>query len=73
MAVPGQQDVRMSTSTLSAPAKARRREARMDDIEPDWSPDDGLIDPYFDDDGEGWLPDWLPSHRRDPSHDEWIL
>lgn len=45
----------------------------MDDIEPDWSPDDGLIDPYFDDDGEGWLPDWLPSHRRDPSHDEWIL
>lgn len=28
---------------------------------------DGLLDPYFDDDGEGWLPDWLPSHPRDPS------
>ncbi|MBL9066485.1 MAG: hypothetical protein JNN10_09355 [Sphingopyxis sp.] len=40
----------------------------MTDAIPDWPPDDddGVIDPDFDDDdGEGWLPDWLPSRHDD--------
>lgn len=38
---------------------------------PDWSPDqDDGLDPDFDD--AGWLPDWLPSHDRDNSLDDWI-
>lgn len=41
-----------------------------DDDEPDWTPDGDTLDPYFDDDG--WLPDWLPDHRRDTSADDWI-
>ena len=34
---------------------------------------EGILDPCFDDDGEGWLPDWLPSHPRYPSYDEWVI
>lgn len=44
----------------------------MNDDEPDWTPVGDTLDPYFDDDGEGWLPDWLPDHRRDTSLDDWI-
>lgn len=53
---------------------ARRREAAVDEVMPDWpvSDDNGSVDPDFDDDGEGWLPDWLPGHRRDNSLDDWI-
>lgn len=41
----------------------------MDDVMPD-DDDDAGLDPDFDD--AGWLPDWLPSHRRDTSLDDWI-
>lgn len=40
---------------------------------PDWPPiddDAASLDPDFDD--AGWLPDWLPRHDRDTSHDDWI-
>lgn len=46
----------------------------MVDMMPDLSPDDGdaLIDPDWDDDGEGWLPDWLPRHPRNTELDDLI-
>jgi len=45
----------------------------MVDVMPDLPPDDGasLLDLDFDD-GEGWLPDWLPRHPRNTELDDWI-
>jgi hypothetical protein len=46
----------------------------MVDVMPDLPPDDGdaLLDPDFDDDGEGWLAVLLLPQRRDTSMDDWI-
>jgi len=46
----------------------------MVDVMPDPHPDDSdaLLDPDFDDAGEGWLPCWLPNYPRDNSMDDWI-
>ena len=46
----------------------------MVDMMPDLPPDDGdaLLDPDWDDDGEGWLPGWLLRHPRNSALDDWI-
>lgn len=45
----------------------------MVDLMPDPLPDDGdeLLDPDFDD-GDGWVPDWLPRHPRNTELDDLI-
>lgn len=61
----------MCRTSNGLPERSRRRwrhDHDMTDAIPDWPPDDddGVIDPDFDDDdGEGWLPDWLPSRHDD--------
>lgn len=40
----------------------------MDDI--DWVPEGDTLDPYSDE--EDWLPNWLPTHPRDTTLDDWI-
>lgn len=46
----------------------------MVDMMPDLPPDDGdaLLDPDWDDDGEGWLPHLLPRHPRNTELDDLI-
>lgn len=43
----------------------------MDELAPAPAQREALLDPDFDD-GEGWLPEWLPRHPRNTELDDLI-